>query len=143
MTKEQLELYNSYLNIRRSYKQIKALVVQAGIIKLDPKDSLSTEISPYKIIDMINDDFLANVYDRNRKLNNSFARKAAAFLIRKHTRLSLNEIAPLIKVKDHTSVIYNNKACQDLMDTEFWFREKIEKLDDKLINLAIYLETNN
>jgi chromosomal replication initiation ATPase DnaA len=142
MTIEQEELYNTYLTMKKSYEQIRILVVNAGIIKNDRKDSLSSEISPYKIIELVNNEFGANVYIRSRKQNNAFARKAAAYLLRKHTRLSLTEIAPLVKVKDHTSIIYNNQACMNLMDTEDWFKQKIELLDAELTKYALYLLKN-
>lgn len=142
MTTSQEELYNSYLSLKKSYEQIRILVINEGIIKDDKKNSLADEISPYKIIELVNDSFNANVYLRHRRQNNAFARKAAAYLLRKFTRLSLNEIAPLIKVKDHTSVIYNNQACRNLMDTERWYKDKIEDLDEQLEKYIVYLQNN-
>jgi chromosomal replication initiation ATPase DnaA len=142
MTLQQEGLYDTYLNVKKSYEQIRILVVNAGIIKDDRQHSLISEISPYKVIDLVNNEFSANVYIRSRKQNNAFARKAAAYLLRKHTRLSLNEIAPLLKVKDHTSVIYNNQACRNLMDTEDWYKEKIEALDEELTKYSLYLLKN-
>ena len=64
--------------------------------------------------------------------NTVFARKAAAYILKTHTSLSLKEIAPYIGVSDHTTVLYNVSTARDLMLTEEWYKNKIDEIEDEI-----------
>jgi chromosomal replication initiation ATPase DnaA len=86
------------------------------------------------LVELVQDVFETDIVAKNRKQSTIFARKAAAYILRKYTQLSLNEIAPLIGVGDHTTVIYNIQTASDLMDTEDWYREKLMQIEEDIEN---------
>jgi hypothetical protein len=53
-------------------------------------------------------------------------------ILKKHTSLSLNEIAPYIGVQDHTTVLYNVSTAKDLMLTEDWYKNKIDEIESEI-----------
>ena len=118
------ELVQCYKNSLSSLKMIHKTLVSAKVITEDFAVSKgATDIKPHRLIELVQDVFEADVLAKNRKQGTIFARKASAYILRKYTQLSLNEIAPLIGVGDHTTVIYNIQTASDLIDTEDWYKE--------------------
>ena len=129
------ELVQCYKNNLQNLRQIHRTLVNANIITEDfAVSSGITDIKPHRLVELVQDVFECDIAAKNRKQSTIFARKAAAYILRKYTQLSLNEIAPLIGVGDHTTVIYNIQTASDLMDTEDWYREKILIIEDDIEN---------
>ena len=50
----------------------------------------------------------------------------------------MQEIAPLIGVVDHTTVIYNVKTACDYIETDDWFKNKVEEVEKEIENFSIF-----
>ena len=94
--------------------------------------SFPTSILPHRIVELVEDVFDTNIQIKNRSQSVIFGRKAAAYVLKKYTQLSLNEIAKQIGVGDHTTVIYNIKTAENLIFTEKWYREKVEEIEKEI-----------
>ena len=93
-----------------------------------------------KLVGLVEDIFDTEVLVKNRLQNTVFARKAAAYILRKHTNLSLSEIAPYIGVKDHTTVLYNVSTAKDLIDTEGWYKNKIDEIENEIKKFNTFVQ---
>ena len=105
---------------------------------------IDTELSSEatKIALLVEEIFDTNMSIKSRTKNIVDARKAAAYLIRKHTKLSLSEIRQFIGVGDHTTVMYNINSAKDLIDTADWFRNKIAFLEKRIEKSIIFADRN-
>lgn len=66
------------------------------------------------------------LFIETRKFHIVSARQSLAYLAKKHTSMTLNEIGNKIK-KDHTTVIHSVNRIQDLMDTnDPYIKHRIE-----------------
>jgi chromosomal replication initiation ATPase DnaA len=129
------ELVQCYKNNLQNLRILHRTLVNAKIITEDfAVSSGITDIKPNRLVELVQDVFECDILAKNRKQSTIFARKAAAYILRKYTQLSLNEIAPLIGVGDHTTVIYNIQTASDLMDTEDWYREKLMQIEEDIEN---------
>jgi chromosomal replication initiation ATPase DnaA len=116
---------------RHSAEQLKILK------KILKKNNLITDekiinITPKKLVSLVEDVFECDISLQNRKQTTVFGRQAAAFILKNFTRLSLKEIALEIGVQDHSTVLYSIKKCGDLMVTEEWYRNKIEIIQEEI-----------
>lgn len=116
---------------RHSAEQLKILK------KILKKNNLITDekiinITPKKLVSLVEDVFECDISLQNRKQTTVFGRQAAAFILKNFTRLSLKEIATEIGVQDHSTVLYSIKKCGDLMVTEEWYRNKIEIIQEEI-----------
>ena len=102
--------------------------------------SISTTIMPHRLVELVEDVFDTNIQIKNRSQSVIFGRKAAAYILKKYTQLSLNEIAKLIAVGDHTTVIYNIKTAENLMETEIWYKEKVEEIEKEIENFSKFVK---
>ena len=129
------ELVQCYKNNLQNLRILHRTLVNAKIITEDfAVSSGITDIKPNRLVELVQDVFECDIVAKNRKQSTIFARKAASYILRKYTQLSLNEIAPLIGVGDHTTVIYNIQTASDLMDTEDWYREKLMQIEEDIEN---------
>ena len=71
--------------------------------------------------------------DRQRMI--SEPRKIAAFLIRKHTLMSLEDIAYYLNRTDHTTCVYWIKQVNKRMNTEM-YRAVVDKIEEQLTDEA-------
>ena len=102
--------------------------------------SVSTSILPHRLVELVEDVFDTNIQIKNRSQSVIFGRKAAAYILKKYSQLSLNEIAKFIGVGDHTTVIYNIKTAENLMDTEEWYKEKIDEIEKEIENFSNFVK---
>ena len=102
--------------------------------------SVSTSILPHRLVELVEDVFDTNIQIKNRSQSVIFGRKAAAYILKKYSQLSLNEIAKHIGVGDHTTVIYNIKTAENLMDTEEWYKEKIDEIEKEIENFSNFVK---
>jgi chromosomal replication initiation ATPase DnaA len=43
-------------------------------------------------------------------------------------------------VGDHTTVIYNIKTAENLMDTEEWYKEKVDEIEKEIENFSNFVK---
>jgi len=137
-----------YNNLIQCYKdQLQSLrmfhkeLVKAKLITDDIAiGSFPTSILPHRIVELVEDVFDTNIQIKNRSQSVIFGRKAAAYVLKKYTQLSLNEIAKQIGVGDHTTVIYNIKTAENLIFTEKWYREKVEEIEKEIENFSKFVK---
>lgn len=142
MTKRE-EIYAAYKMQRDSFNYLHNLLTKEGIILDDMNIPITDKtIKPEKIVQLVEEVFNTDINVNNRKQNTIFGRQAAAYMLRMYTKLSLSEIARYINVKDHATVHYSIKKCRDVINTEFWYKEKIQQLCEELDKYALYLSNN-
>lgn len=134
------EVFEVYDNLRKTYEAFTNFMIKEGLIMDD--NMLQNIITPEKICELVNDEFKIDLKARNRKQHTIFGRQAAAHILREFTPLSLSEIAPYIGVSDHTTTLYHVGKCRDIMETEDWFREKVEKIKMQIERLYLNLRTS-
>lgn len=140
-TKE--KIYVTYKIQTDSFDILQDIVKQKGIIIDDLKISkVNKDIRPSKIIQLVEDVFNSNILNKNRKRSTVYARQSASFLLRRYTLLSLSQIAIHVGVKDHSTVYYHIKKCQDIIDTEEWYKDKINSIISELDEYILYLSKN-
>lgn len=121
-----------YLAQKNNLKKLKNTLIAHNLIERDDRTKGNNRVTMKKLVGLVEDVFDTDVLAKNRMQNTVFARKAAAYILKKHTSLSLNEIAPYIGVKDHTTVLYNVSTAKDLMVTEDWYKNKIDEIEDEI-----------
>lgn len=121
-----------YLAQKSNLKKLKSTLVAYNILEKDEVNRNNNRVTMKKLVGLVEDVFDTEVLVKNRLQNTIFARKAAAYVLRKHTNLSLSEIAPYIGVKDHTTVHYNIATARNLMETEEWYKNKIDEIEGEI-----------
>ena len=71
---------------------------------------------------------------KSRALVNIRAKQIAAYLLRKYSRLSLKEIAPLCGAKQHSNVLFALKSADGHIVTEKKYAEDVEAIERSLIS---------
>jgi len=121
-----------YLAQKSNLKKLKDTLVAHNLIERDDRTRNNNRVTMKNLVGLVEDVFDTDVLAKNRMQNTVFARKAAAYILKKHTSLSLKEIAPYIGVSDHTTVLYNVSTAKDLMQTEDWYKNKIDEIEDEI-----------
>lgn len=132
-----VDFYNSQ---KSNLKMLRRTLIKANLLTEDVSSLTSEKIGAKKLISLIEDVFETSVSAKNRLQNTVFARKAAAYILKNHTRLSLSEIANFIGVSDHSTVLYNIKTANDLIYTEEWYKNKIAEIEDEIKNYNIFVK---
>lgn len=139
----QKEIYDAYKMQKDSFNFLHKLMTKEGIILDDIAVQITDKsIKPNKIVQLVEEIFNTDIKARNRKQSTVFGRQAAAYLLRLYTKLSLSEIAPLVGVNHHTTILYSIKNCGNLMETEDWYKEKILQICTELDEYNLYLSAN-
>jgi len=121
-----------YLAQKDNLRKLKNTLVAHNLLERDERGKNNNRVSMKNLVGLVEDIFDTDVLAKNRMQNTIFARKAAAYILKKHTSLSLKEIAPYIGVKDHTTVLYNVSTAKDLMQTEDWYKNKIDEIESEI-----------
>jgi chromosomal replication initiator protein len=127
------ELLTIYMQMKSSFQKLHEVIEQEDlsispiIFNADPK-----KVTARSIIDLVNMEFELDIRTKSRQQSIVIARQIACYLIRKFTNLSYSEIAAHIGLSDHTTIMYSVKKCQELMDLELVYKEKVEKLSNEL-----------
>jgi chromosomal replication initiator protein len=129
-----------YLAQKSNLKKLKTTLVAYNILEKDEVIRNNNRVTMKKLVGLVEDIFDTEVLVKNRLQNTVFARKAAAYILRKHTNLSLSEIAPYIGVKDHTTVLYNVSTAKDLIHTEGWYKNKIDEIEDEIKKFNTFVQ---
>lgn len=132
-------LVQYYKDQVRNLKVLHKTLVNANLINDEfAIGSINTTITARKLVELVGDIFDLDILEKNRSKKHTIARKIAAYILKKYTRLSLQEIAPLIGVVDHTTVIYNVKTACDYIETDDWFKNKVEEVEKEIENFSIF-----
>lgn len=138
LDKDLLHCYKDQLSAIRTFHRTLSIM---GLIKNDLIiEKGSTSLFAPKLVELVSDIFNEDILTKSRKLNIVFARKAAAYILKKYTHLSLKEIAPFIGVNDHTTVLYNIKTAIDLMETENWYKLKIQEVEEHIKDYNTFVQ---
>ena len=121
-----------YESQKKNLRQLKNTLVAYNLIEKDDRNKSNNRVTMKKLVGLVEDVFDTDVLAKNRMQNTVFARKAAAYILKKHTSLSLNEIAPYIGVSDHTTVLYNVATAKNLITTEEWYKNKIDEIENEI-----------
>ena len=125
---------------KKNLRQLKNTLVAYNILEKDETNRNNNRVTMKKLVGLVEDVFDTDVLAKNRMQNTVFARKAAAYILKKHTSLSLKEIAPFIGVKDHTTVLYNVSTARDLMVTEDWYKNKIDEIEVEINKFNTFVQ---
>ena len=125
---------------KKNLRQLKNTLVSYNLIEKDDTNRNNNRVTMKKLVGLVEEVFDTDVLAKNRKQNTVFARKAAAYVLKKHTSLSLNEIAPYIGVKDHTTVLYNVSTARDLITTEQWYKNKIDEIENEIKKFNTFVQ---
>ena len=125
---------------KKNLRQLKNTLVSYNLIEKNDTNRNNNRVTMKKLVGLVEEVFDTDVLAKNRKQNTVFARKAAAYVLKKHTSLSLNEIAPYIGVKDHTTVLYNVSTARDLITTEDWYKNKIDEIENEIKKFNTFVQ---
>jgi len=132
-----IDLYEAQ---KKNLKQFKNTLIAYNLIERDDRSRNNNRVTMKKLVGLVEDVFDTDVLAKNRMQNTVFARKAAAYVLKKHTSLSLKEIAPYIGVKDHTTVLYNVSTARDLITTEEWYKNKIDEIESEINKFNTFVQ---
>ncbi len=100
---------------KKNLRQLKNTLVAYNLLEKDDTNRSNNRVTMKKLVGLVEDVFDTDVLAKNRMQNTVFARKAAAYVLKKHTSLSLKEIAPYIGVKDNNMLV---SLYEELLDTK-------------------------
>ena len=104
---------------------------------------ISYPIPVSKIIELVKQEFDIDFTLRKRKKEIVTARYSCAYLLKRFTKLSLNEIAEYIGVRDHTTVLHGIKSAKNWMETDRSYNLTIKRLENQLWEYHNELYDNN
>lgn len=73
-----------------------------------------------------------SICSRNKQTNVVWPRQICMYLIRKHTKRTLPQIATGLKLRDHTTVIHGIRKVTALLETDERLRDEIEILEMRI-----------
>lgn len=126
------QLKDLYYAQRNTHMQLHEMMQQLGLLGIEDNEPIGADIGARSIVKLVDEVFECDVLKRDRSLKTTFGRKAAAYLLRRYTKLSLKEISAYTGTKDHTTAIHNIKQANNLIDTEDWFKDKMKKICQKI-----------
>jgi chromosomal replication initiation ATPase DnaA len=126
------QLKELYYAQRNTHVQLHEMMQQLGLLGIEDNEPLGADIGARSIVKLVEESFECNVMKRDRSLTTTFGRKAAAYLLKRYTKLSLKEISAYSGTKDHTTAIHNIKQANNLIDTEDWFKDKMKRICQKI-----------
>ena len=141
MQQLQSEILDFYKSHRQSLRLLHNIMKANNLIKKDEiiiDSELSNEAKKISLI--VEEIFDVDMSVKSRTKNIVDARKAAAYLIRKYTTLSLSEIRQYIGFGDHTTVMYNINSAKDLIETADWFKNKISFIENRIEKSIIFAD---
>jgi chromosomal replication initiation ATPase DnaA len=126
------QLKDLYYAQRNTHMQLHEMMSQLGLLGIEDNEPLGADIGARSIVKLVEEVFECDVLKKDRSLKTTFGRKAAAYLLRRYTKLSLKEISAYSGTKDHTTAIHNIKQANNLIDTEDWFKDKMKRICQKI-----------
>ena len=126
------QLKELYYAQRNTHIQLHEMMSQLGLLGIEDNEPVGADIGARSIVKLVDEVFECDVLKKDRSLKTTFGRKAAAYLLRRYTKLNLREISAYTGTKDHTTAIHNIKQANNLIDTEDWFKDKMKKICKKI-----------
>ena len=126
------QLKELYYAQRNTHIQLHEMMAQLGLLGIEDNEPVGADIGARSIVKLVDEVFECDVLKKDRSLKTTFGRKAAAYLLRRYTKLSLKEISAYTGTKDHTTAIHNIKQANNLIDTEDWFKDKMKRICQKI-----------
>ena len=126
------QLKELYYAQRNTHIQLHEMMSQLGLLGIEDNEPVGADIGARSIVKLVDEVFECDVLKKDRSLKTTFGRKAAAYLLRRYTKLSLKEISAYTGTKDHTTAIHNIKQANNLIDTEDWFKDKLKRICQKI-----------
>ena len=126
------QLKELYYAQRNTHIQLHEMMAQLGLLGIEDNEPVGADIGARSIVKLVDEVFECDVLKKDRSLKTTFGRKAAAYLLRRYTKLSLKEISAYTGTKDHTTAIHNIKQANNLIDTEDWFKNKMKIICQKI-----------
>ena len=126
------QLKDLYYAQRNTHIQLHEMMSQLGLLGIEDNEPVGADIGARSIVKLVDEVFECDVLKKDRSLKTTFGRKAAAYLLRRYTKLSLKEISAYTGTKDHTTAIHNIKQANNLIDTEDWFKDKMKRICQKI-----------
>jgi chromosomal replication initiation ATPase DnaA len=126
------QLKDLYYAQRNTHMQLHEMMSQLGLLGIEDNEPLGADIGARSIVKLVEEVFECDVLKKDRSLKTTFGRKAAAYLLRRYTKLSLKEISAYSGTKDLTTAIHNIKQANNLIDTEDWFKDKMKRICQKI-----------
>ena len=126
------QLKDLYFAQRNTHLQLHEMMSQLGLLGIEDNEPIGADIGARSIVKLVEEVFECDVLKKDRSLKTTFGRKAAAYLLRRYTKLSLKEISAYSGTKDHTTAIHNIKQANNLIDTEDWFKDKMKRICQKI-----------
>ena len=126
------QLKELYYAQRNTHIQLHEMMSQLGLLGIEDNEPVGADIGARSIVKLVDEVFECDVLKKDRSLKTTFGRKAAAYLLRRYTKLSLKEISAYTGTKDHTTAIHNIKQANNLIDTEDWFKDKMKRICQKI-----------
>lgn len=93
------------------------------------------EISPRTIIDKVCSYYKIkkdDIKSESRKKNIAEPRQVCMYLLKKHTKLNLNEIASILNKKDHTTVMHGISKIENGLESNEDLKEQISQLKTEI-----------
>lgn len=94
---------------------------EVRIQKVEPSDIIKTVCSYYDIKQ-------SRIKSPNRAESIAFPRQIVMYLLRKDLKLKLEEIAYILKKKDHTTIIHGVEKVEKLLLKDATFKQEIDKI---------------
>ena len=126
------QLKELYYAQRNTHIQLHEMMSQLGLLGIEDNEPVGADIGARSIVKLVDEVFECDVLKKDRSLKTTFGRKAAAYLLRRYTKLSLKEISAYTGTKDHTTAIHNIKQANNLIETEDWFKDKLKRICQKI-----------
>lgn len=92
----------------------------------------SDYIPPSTIIDMIKDEYDVDITKTTRKKEFIHARRVLCYLLKKHTNLTLVEIANRCGLNDHTTALYHINIMNNYLEVDERYRNEMEYVELRL-----------
>lgn len=107
-----------------------------GMKILQPLTNINGKITPEIILNMVAKYYgvrPGSVLNKRREASLVLCRFISYKLLRRHTRMSLNEIGEFFG-RDHTSVMYGLSSLQNWIDTEDGTRNDFEQIEKLILD---------
>jgi chromosomal replication initiation ATPase DnaA len=103
------------------------------LMKDEPVEPKEISLKGKQIIDLVNKEFNCNCTTNNKTSAVSDARATAMYLMSKHTKMTLLEIALAVGRGHHTTVMAGRQKVKDRMKYYPEFKQIIDKIEQQLI----------
>ncbi len=79
---------------------------------------------------------IATLMSKSKAAHVSEARDAVCYLVRKHSRMGLEQVAAVVGRNDHSTALHACRRAERRRQTDTWFLEITDELERKLVAQA-------